>query len=716
MDQTMGHTVILAEKPSQAQAYAESFGKFSKKDGYIVLNSSNDVITWGFGHLVELASPEEYKDEWKKWNMKELPIIPEIFKFKVGQGKAKQFNVVKKLLQEADQIIIATDSDREGENIARSIINQAKAGNKEIKRLWINSLESDEIQKGFSDLRDGKEFYSSYIEAQTRQISDWLVGINLSRMYTLSLQKKGINEGVFSVGRVQTPTLYMIYTRQKQIENFIPEPFFELHATVKAENGLFKAKYSKKFSTKKELQELIQKHGLLASNPGMISSVETKRISQPSPFLFSLSDLQSLVNKKYKVSPSDTLKHVQSLYEAKLVSYPRSDCRYITDSEFRYLLERIEGYQGILNHTIKEPNTSKRKRYVDGSKVQEHYAIIPTKKVPTQKALEKLPSIQREIYFTILRRTMAMFETDYKYDETTVTVDIKTVPFISKGKVILDKGWQRLEYGASKKSDKETTSELPLVKKGELVEADLNTSEGFTSPPKTYTEGTLITAMKTCGKELENEEEKEILKATEGIGTEATRANVLETLKKQNYIEIQKNNVTVTQKGEILCQAVENTLLSSPEMTAKWETYLKKIKNEDGTQQAFLDSIQKFIAHTLDSSAQVIEKSDWSTHTKSINHLSQKTIGKCPVCGQMMTDKGKFYGCSGYSNGCTFTLPKRYVGKTLSEATLKKLLDTRETQLLKGFKKKTGQTFSAALILTEDNKLLFKPYEKTEKK
>ena len=201
-----------------------------------------------------------------------------------------------------------------------------------------------------------------------------------------------------------------------------------------------------------------------------------------------------------------------------------------------------------------------------------------------------------------------------------------------------------------------------------------------------------------------------------GIGTEATRANVLETLKKQHYIEIQKNNVTVTQKGEILCQAVENTLLSSPEMTAKWETYLKKIKNEDGTQQAFLDSIQKFIAHTLDSSAQVIEKSDWSTHTKSINHLSQKTIGKCPVCGQMMIDKGKFYGCSGYSNGCTFTLPKRYVGKTLSEATLKKLLDTRETQLLKGFKKKTGQTFSAALILTGDNKLLFKPYEKTEKK
>ncbi len=710
--------VILAEKPSQAQAYAESFGKFSKKDGYIILNSSNDIITWGFGHLVELASPEEYKDEWKKWNMKELPIIPQTFKFKVGQGKGKQFNVIKKLLKEADQIVIATDSDREGENIARSIISQAKVDNKEIKRLWINSLEADEIQKGFSDLRDGKDFYSSYIEAQTRQISDWLVGINLSRMYTLSLQKKGINEGVFSVGRVQTPTLYMIYTRQKEIENFILEPFFEMHATVKAEKGIFKAKYNKKFPTKKELQDLIKKHELLASNPGVISDIKTKRISQPSPFLFSLSDLQSLINKRYKVSPSDTLKHVQSLYEAKLLSYPRSDCRHITDSEFHYLIEKIESYQSILNYTIEQPNTSKRKRYVDGSKVQEHYAIIPTKKVPTQKELDKLTSIQKEIYYTVLKRTMAMFETDYKYDETTITVDIKDLPFTSKGRTILDTGWRKLEYSTSKKTDKEENTELPLVQKNEVIEAELATSEGFTVPPKSYTEGTLITAMKTCGKELENAEEKEILKATEGIGTEATRANVLETLKKQHYIEIQKNNVTVTQKGTILCQAVENTLLSSPEMTAKWETYLKKIKKEEGTQQAFLENIQKFIDHTLASSAQVIEGSDWSTHITSMNQANsqtKQTIGTCPACGQSIIDKGKFYGCSGYSNGCTFTLPKRYVGKTLSEATIRKLLNTKETPLLKGFKKKTGQTFSAALIMDEEYKVMFKPYKKTDK-
>lgn len=343
----------------------------------------------------------------------------------------------------------------------------------------------------------------------------------------------------------------------------------------------------------------------------------------------------------------------------------------------------------------------------------EHYLFlfIPTKKIPTQNDLTKLTTIQKEIYFTVLKRTLAMFETDYQYDETTVTVDIKDVPFISKGKMILDKGWRRLEFPMNK----EEHVELPLLKEKETVDTALNTSEGFTSPPNPYTEGTLITAMKTCGKELENKEEKEILKATEGIGTEATRANVLETLKKQSYIDVQKNNVFVTSKGEILCQAVEDTLLSSPEMTAKWETYLKKIKKEEGTQEAFLINIQKFIHHTITSSAQVMENNDWS---KSLNTVisTKKTIGACVICGKLMVDKGKFYGCEGYSNGCSFTLPKQFVGKKLSESTMKKLLAKKESTVLKGFKKKNGQIFSAALVLTNENKLAFKPYEKSGNK
>lgn len=706
--------VVLAEKPSQAQAYAESFGKYTKKDGYITLSSSNDfVITWGYGHLIELAPPETYKKEWKKWSMKQLPIIPEQFRFKVGYGKAKQFTIVKNLLKEADEIIIATDSDREGENIARSIIHQARAENKIIKRLWINSLETDEIQKGFARLRDGKEFYSSYIEAQTRQVSDWLVGINLSRFYTLSLQAKGINEGVFSVGRVQTPTLYMIYQRQKEIEKFVPQPFFELHAEVTAEKGGFKAKYNKKFQTKKDLLDMIQKYDLAAVNPGRISAVETKRVSQPSPLLFSLSDLQSLINKKYKISPSDTLKHVQSLYEAKLLSYPRSDCRHITGSEFSYLLEKRTDYEQLLSYKIEQPNISKRKRYVDDSKVQEHYAIIPTKKTPTQKQLDKLSSIQKQIYYTVLKRTLAMFETNYVYDETKVTVDIKGLDFLSKGKVNLEEGWRRLEYSSSKKKVGDEQLELPPLKKNEIVETELKTSKGMTTPPKFYTEGTLITAMKTCGKELENEEEKEILKETEGIGTEATRANVLETLKHQQYIEVKKNTVTVTQKGEILCEAVEDTLLSSPEMTAKWETYLKKIKSEEGTQKAFLTNIEQFIQHTLTAAVQTLNTHDWSdkmTAVKSDNSV----IGVCPKCGETIIDKGKIYGCTGYSKGCTFLIPKKFIGKSLSSATVKKILEQGETQILKGFKKKNGQIFSAALMINEKQELTFKPFDKKE--
>ncbi|MER1955053.1 MAG: DNA topoisomerase 3 [Desemzia incerta] len=706
--------VVLAEKPSQAQAYAESFGKYTKKDGYITLSASNEfVITWGYGHLIELAPPETYKKEWKKWSMKELPIIPENFRFKVGSGKTKQFTVVKKLLKEADEIIIATDSDREGENIARSIIHQAKAENKIIKRLWINSLETEEIQKGFARLRDGKEFYSSYIEAQTRQVSDWLVGINLSRFYTLSLQAKGINEGVFSVGRVQTPTLYMIYQRQKEIEQFVTQPFFELHAKVTAEKGIFQAKYHKKFPSKKELLDVIQKHGLSAHNSGKITEVDTKRISQQSPLLFSLSDLQSLINKKYKISPSDTLKHVQSLYEAKLLSYPRSDCRHITGSEFAYLLEKRKDYEQLLNYKIEQPNTSKRKRYVDDSKVQEHYAIIPTKKIPAQKQLDKLSAIQKQIYYTVLKRTLAMFETNYVYDETKVTVDIKQLDFVSKGKVILEEGWRKLEYSSTKKTNKDEQVELPPLKKDEPVETELKTSKGMTTPPKFYTEGTLITAMKTCGKELENAEEIEILKETEGIGTEATRANVLETLKHQQYIDVKKNTVTVTAKGEILCEAVENTLLSSPEMTAKWETYLKKIKSEEGTQKAFLANIEQFIQYTLTSAVETLNTHDWSDKATA-GKTDREPIGICPKCRQTIIDKGKIYGCTGYSKGCGFLIPKKFVGKTLSPATVRKLLEQGETQVLKGFKKKNGHLFSAALMINEKQELAFKPFDKKE--
>ncbi|OJF96172.1 type IA DNA topoisomerase [Alkalibacterium sp. 20] len=709
----MNKIVILAEKPSQAQAYANALGKQEKKNGYIEIKDTDYVVTWGFGHLVELAPPEVYNKSFKYWSISDLPITPQKYIFQVGKDKNKQFNIIKKLLKEADEIIVATDSDREGEHIARSIIKQAGCESKPTKRLWINSLEKDEILKGFDNLKNGKDYYPSYIEAQTRQISDWLVGINLSRVYTLNLKKKGISEGVFSVGRVQTPTLYMIYKRQQEVENFVSKPFYELFADVTVEKGTFEAKLNKKFATKEEIQKVYNEQGLLAENTGLIQKLETKRIKKRSPQLFSLSDLQSFINKLYKVSPSDTLKTVQSLYEKKLLSYPRTDCRFITDSEFNYLSDRLKDYLGILGYTIKKPQKEPNKRYVDGSKVQEHYAIVPTKTIPTESILKALKPLEKKIYNAVMKRTIAMFEEQNEYDETTVEVLVKELVFKAKGKTMINEGWEKLlkenaatsETGVKRKAN----SNLPLITQNEPCTALINTKEGKTTPPSLYTEGTLITAMKNSGKELA-ESEKEIMKEVEGIGTEATRANVLETLKRQTYIKVEKNIITVNPKGIILCKSVEGTLLSSPEMTAKWETYLKKINSGEGTQQAFLTTIEKFIGKTIADNSDSINNSDL---TQEISQLTKKedSFGLCPKCKETIVDKGKFYGCSGYSEGCRFTIQKELASKKITKTMVKDLLSKKETKKLKGFKNKSGKSFEAILILDCNNKVTFKPFK-----
>lgn len=703
--------VILAEKPSQGQAYAAALGKQSKKDGYIEINGTEDVVTWGFGHLVELSPPEVYQKEWKKWNKADLPILPETFKFQVGKGKSKQFNIVKRLLKSADEIIIATDSDREGENIARSIIRQAGCEHKPMKRLWINSLETEEIRKGFQHLKEAEDYFSAYIEAQTRQKADWLVGINLSRSYTLTLQSKGVQDGVFSVGRVQTPTLCMIYNREAEIDQFISKPFYELFADITVEQGNFKAKHTKKYETKEQVREVIDRHQLQRENDAVITSVETKRVHQPSPKLFALSDLQTFANRRFKISPSETLKQVQALYEKKLLSYPRSDCSYITESEFRYLVSHLEDYQRLTGYTLKEPHLTPKSRYVNNKKVQEHYAIIPTKTIPSAQKLNSLSSIQKQLYFTVLKRTLAMFEADHQYDETTIFSDVHQLPFKAVGKVVIQEGWKALLEERSQKKKAEEQPLLPVVAKGEKGTALLSTKEGKTQPPKLYTEGTLITAMKYCGRELETAEDKEILKEVEGIGTEATRANILETLKKQQYILSKSNQLTVTPKGKILCQSVSQTLLSSAEMTGKWERYLKKIHEGVGTQERFLKNIADFLQQTIADSLTEVKFDPALQQQSAVKE--KKALGKCPVCGAKVVDKKTFYGCSRYQQtGCQFSLPKKFAGKNLSQAQLKKLLVHKETDWIKGFKKKDGGNFSAILMLDDQNQLTFKPYKK----
>jgi len=696
----LGYVLILAEKPSQGKAYAGAFKNTSRKDGYIEVDdnrffNTKAFITWGFGHLVELAAPAQYEDKWNDWTLEHLPILPKQFKFQVSKDKRKQFNVVKKLLAGANEIIVATDPDREGENIARSIIQMAGASKKLTKRLWINSLEVDKIQEGFRDLKNGDNYVSLYKEAQTRQYSDWLVGMNASRLYTLLLQQKGLR-GAYSVGRVQTPTLSLIYKRDQQIKEFKPKPFYELNGDITVNNGEFKAKYNDRFDNKKEALDKLIEYGVSkGENKGLISSVEKRLKKSNSPKLHSLSTLQTAANKRWKYSPSDVLKIVQNLYEKKLLSYPRTDTKHITESEFNYVKNNLEAYQKCLGIEIDVVYPHARKRYVDCSKVQEHYAIIPTKQIAE---LSNLSDKEKNIYVEVVSTTLAMFAGDYQYEETRVDVNVQGLLFHAKGKVEINKGWKTLFNGNNKEKNKKEEPVLPAVSENELCIVYIATKEGTTKPPKAYTEGGLIQVMKRAGKEIENEESKEMLKKVEGIGTEATRASIIEVLKHQKYIEIKKNDVHITEKGQTLCKVIEDTLLASPEMTAKWEEYLSKIGRNEGTQEKFLDTIDRFVLSMIEDAPKTVEKNKEMLK----ENVQTNMVGNCPSCEDgSVGDKGKFYGCSNYSSGCAFSLPKKWAGKTISKKDIKKLLSDHKTGIIKGFKKKKSGTFDAYLVMNE---------------
>ena len=494
--------VILAEKPSQAKAYADAFTA-RKFEGYMEIHPCSTFpegafLTWGVGHLVELKEPHTYNPAWKRWSLGSLPILPDHYEFQVSKGKFKQFQVVKKLIKGTDTVINACDVDREGSNIFYSIYDQTGARGQTIKRLWINSLESDEVRKGFENLRDNKKDLQMYEEAKSRQISDWLVGMNGSRLYTLLLKAKGMEE-VFPIGRVQSPTVYLIYQRQLEIESFVSEPFFEAEALFTAEHGTYKGKAKLKEPKRELIADALNSRGITKRSPGTVTELKTTDKRMPPPQLHSLSTLQATANRRFKASPATVLKTMQTLYEKKLVSYPRTDTRHITPSEFNYLAASVEKYQELMGQTFNIASKAPKKRFVDSSKVQEHYAIIPTKKVPTAAAIAKLSPLERNLYEEVVRTALAMFHRDYLYTETKVTTDVNGLPFFTTGKTEVDKGWKEL-FAAPPKKGKETEDPaLPLLMQNEAVQSEIGIKEGATQPPKPYTEGQLIAMMKTCG-------------------------------------------------------------------------------------------------------------------------------------------------------------------------------------------------------------------------
>lgn len=702
----MSNVLIFAEKPSQAKAYAEAFSVKERSKSSITLDNCDTfpngaTITWGIGHLVELVMPEEYDEKYKVWNIDNLPIVPTEFKYKVSDDKKDHFKDVAKLMKKADEIIIGTDIDREGELIARLVIHYLGVDHKPIKRLWINSLEKNEIIKGFNSLKDGNETINLYVEAQSRQQADWLVGMNLSPLYSLTLQKKGFR-GSLSIGRVQTPTVKIIYDRQKEIENFVSKPFYEIHAVFQAENGTYKGKADVRCDTKEEIEKIYHEFELKNNDNGYIQSIEKKERRNKPPKLHSLSTLQTKANKTWKYSPSKVLKAVQDLYEMKLVTYPRTDCNYITENEFEYIVNNVEEYKKLANVNFITVSTEPNKRYVDTKKVEEHYAIIPTRTIPNKETINKLSDIQKNIYMEIINNTLGMFHEDYIYEETTIITNIKNLEFKTTGKTEISKGWKELYK--EKEEGKDENNKLPILKDKEEVTATLEQKERHTSPPKPYTEGQLINLMKTAGRTVEDEEESEILKEVGGIGTEATRASIIERIKQQKYIEIKKNIVQVTKKGAILCEAVEGTLLSSPSMTAKWEAYLQKIGKGKGNKQSFLKNTVKFIEKMIEE----VPNLDNENIEKLIEDDNKVDgICKCPSCNGQIVDRKKFYGCTGYKDGCKISFPKKLAGKNITKSIVKTLCTKGTTDKLKGFKSKKGNKFDTKLELNDKYEIKF---------
>ncbi|EOS7966780.1 DNA topoisomerase III [Enterococcus hirae] len=723
-------TVILAEKPSQALAYASAFSSYTKEDGYFcvkdVIFRDETFITFGFGHLVELDSPGQYDEKWEKWSLEHLPIFPNDYQFHVPEDKQKQFGIVSALLQKATTIIVATDSDREGENIAWSIITHAQAytPDKIYKRLWINSLEKEAIREGFTHLQDGEAYLPFYKEAQTRQISDWLVGMNASPLYSLLLQEKGIS-GTFSIGRVQTPTLYMIYQRQLEIDHFQKEPFFELEGTVCHPEQPFRVflSPSQRFKEQAEVFSFVkEKRAEIGKQVAMIQSVNKEQKRTTSPRLFSLSQLQAKASQEFKASANDTLQAVQKLYEAKLLTYPRTDTAYITENEFVYLKEQAEKYCSFLEVDLSLTQLEPRKKYVNNKKVQEHHAIILTKQIPTKEQFDRFSVLEQNIYLLVAKTTLSMFLPDYVYEETIVNVTVGELLFQAKGQVPIVQGWKELfqrQQAESKTDEKEETefqTKLPALSDHQTITVDLRMVEKETTPPKRYTEGMLITAMKTAGKTVDDEDTQEILKEVDGIGTEATRASIIETLKQKEYIKLQKNQLHITAKGKLLCEAVSGEkLFTSAEMTAKWEKQLKRISRREETQGHFLLSIKKFLVHLIEVVPGFVSNLDVTTYQEACSEEQRSaSIGFCPKCSGMLVERKTFYGCSNYPT-CGYTLTNHFRHKKLTKKNIQELIAGKET-IVTGVKTKEKKSYDAVIRQNEKGYLEFLSFAQTKKK
>lgn len=683
--------VCIAEKPSVAKEIAEIVGAKQRKDGYYEGNGYQ--VTWSFGHLCELKEPHEYDSAYREWNMHMLPILPERFgiKLKNDKGIEKQFNTISTLFANADEIINCGDAGQEGELIQRWIISKSNC-KKPLKRLWISSLTEEAIREGFKHLKDGKEYESLYFAGYSRAVADWLLGMNATRLYTL---KYGTNRQLLSIGRVQTPTLAMIVHRQAEINNFKSSIFFELK--TKYRDVVFNADVERFYEKDK-----VEAERILASvkdAPFEITSVETKKGKEFAPRLFDLTSLQVECNKKFGFSADDTLKTIQNLYEKKLVTYPRVDTTYLPNDMYpkiEGILASMSNYSALVQPLLQVP-IRKTNKVFDDKKVTDHHAIIPT-----NITAQGLSGAEANVYDTIAKRFIAAFYPDCDVSNTTVLGIVSGIVFKATGKQILEPGW-RAVYSKEKieEEEQEATQLLPDFKKGETGAHEAFLSEGKTTAPKAYTEATLLRAMETAGKQIDDEELRDLMKDN-GIGRPSTRAAIIETLFRRNYIRRERKNIVPTPTGIELIGVISNDLLKSAELTGNWEFKLRQIEKGQYNAQAFIQEMRlmvnslvtqvknenaKRIAVTIPDNTEVSkEKSKKKSKEPNAAKPTKEAILTCPKCKNATLIKGNAaYGCGAWKSGCTFRLPFVFMGKTLTDTNVQALLKKGETPVIKGF-------------------------------
>lgn len=701
--------VCIAEKPSVAREIASVLGANIKHDGYYEGNGY--LVTYTFGHLCTLKEPNDYKPYWKSWDLNNLPMLPEKFETKVvaNSGIQKQFNTIKRLFDKAKLVINCGDAGQEGELIQRWVINEANYKG-EVQRLWISSLTTEAIKEGFENLKPSTNYDNLYYAGFSRAIGDWLLGINATRLYTV---KHGGYKQVLSVGRVQTPTLAMVVNRFKDIENFKPQPYWELQTLYR--DTLFSYEDGR-FLKKEDGEALANK---VKESNFEIESITKKKGKEYAPKLFDLTGLQVYCNTKFGFSADETLKIAQKLYEQKAITYPRVDTTFLPNDVYPKvsgILQKLTNYskltQPLLGKKIK-----KSSKVFNDKKVTDHHAIIPT------GIQINLQYNQQQVYSIIVKRFIAVFYDDCVVSNTVVIGKAANVLFKTTGKEILEKGW-RVVFDTSSKPVLSRVERLSMTKdkllpqfiKGEKGTHQPSFLEKETKPPKQFTEASLLRAMETAGKQVDDEELRDLMKEN-GIGRPSTRANIIETLFRRQYIKRNKKQVLPTVTGIQLINTIKNELLKSAELTGSWEKQLKDIEKGEFSAGAFIKNMKRMVDALVYEVRSETKRANISQTAIINNRAAKATVKKlagitkeaCPKCNKGQLLKGKTaYGCSAYKEGCDFVLPFIFSEKKISEKQFIRLLKKGSTVNLKGFKTNNG-TVEGLLRFDDNFKLKLEP-------